>query len=113
VANSPGTSSAPSTTTAAKSPTAAAPNGAEVKITISNFAFVPASVTVSPGEKIVVTNKDSVTHTFTAMPGTSGKFSSGDIAPNVTKTVVAPSAKGSYPFYCAIHPFMTGTLTVK
>jgi plastocyanin len=85
-----------------------------VRVTISNFAFIPAHVHVLPGERIVVTNRDSVTHTFTAMPGTTpvGHFTTGDIAPGTTKSVVAPTKPGTYHFYCQIHPFMTGTLTV-
>ncbi len=85
-----------------------------VHVTISNFAFLPARVRASPGERIVVTNNDGVTHTFTAMPGTTpvGHFTTGDIAPGTTKSVAAPSTPGTYTFYCQIHPFMTGALTV-
>lgn len=88
---------------------------AAATVSIRNFAFVPAKLTVAPGERILVTDHDSVTHTFTAMPGSSpdGHFSSGDIAPGVTVEVTAPTAAGSYAFYCAIHPFMTGTLVVS
>jgi len=88
---------------------------ASVHVTISNFAFIPAHFHVAPGERIVVTNKDSVTHTFTAMPGTTpvGHFTTGDITPGTTKSVDAPTKPGTYHFYCQIHPFMTGTLTVR
>jgi plastocyanin len=106
--------SATSTATASGSNPAAA-SGASVHIVIKNFAFVPAHPTVKPGERIVVTNEDGVAHTFTAMPGSSpqGSFNSGDIDPGATGTVTAPSTAGSYAFYCSIHPFMTGALTVS
>ena len=119
-ANAPGASPGP--TDAGRSPQhtggGARPRGdaaGTVAVSISNFAFVPAKVTVSPDERVVVTNHDSVTHTFTATPGSApdGHFGSGDIAPGATVTVVAPSAPGTYAFECAIHPFMTGTLVVR
>lgn len=82
-------------------------------MTIKNFAFSPEHFTVTPDERVVVTNTDSVAHTFTAEPGTRSRhFTSGDIAPGRTVTVVAPTTKGSYSFYCAIHPFMTGAFAV-
>jgi plastocyanin len=86
-----------------------------VKIVISNFAFSPADVTVKPGETIVVTNKDSVAHTFTAVPGSTpfGGFDSGDIGAGQTKSVTAPMKPGKYNYYCSIHNFMTGVLTVS
>jgi len=82
----------------------------QITVTIKNFAFHPASFTVKPGAKITVTNKDSVTHTFTA---DSGVFNTGDISPGATKTVTAPTKPGTYPYRCLIHQFMTGTLVVK
>ncbi len=113
VANSSG---AASPSIGQRSPARTTAGGAaSVKVKIENFTFIPAKFTVSPGERIVVTNKDSVTHTFTAVPGTRpyGNFTSGDIAPGKTVTVIAPRRPGSYAFYCHIHPFMTGTLNVK
>ncbi len=113
VANSPGVTSSrgrgPSAVTVGSSVTPA------FKVTIENFTFIPSKFTVSPGERIVITNKDSVTHTFTAVPGSTpyGNFSSGYIAPGETVTVIAPAKPGSYAFYCHIHPFMTGTMKVK
>lgn len=79
-------------------------------VTIQNFAFHPADFTVQPGATITVTNRDSVTHTFTA---DNGAFGTGDIAPGKTKTVKAPEKPGRYPYLCTIHQFMTGTLTVR
>jgi len=107
--------SACSSTSSASSPAHSAGSAASVPaskmtVTIQNFAFHPASFTVKPGATITVTNKDSVTHTFTA---DSGAFNTGDISPGQTKTVTAPTKPGSYPYRCLIHQFMTGTLVVK
>ncbi|MCU1492587.1 MAG: hypothetical protein JWO62_351 [Acidimicrobiaceae bacterium] len=108
VANSPG---APAGSGRSKVATSAQ----AIHVTIKNFTFAPARFTVAPGERIVVTNDDSVTHTFTATPGATpvAHFTTGNIAPGSSASLTAPTAKGAYAFHCAIHPFMTGTLTVE
>jgi plastocyanin len=96
--------------------TSPAPSGsASVMITIDNFAFSPAHVTVAPHERILVHNEDPVTHTLTAIPGSTpfGNFNSGNVGAGQTKSVTAPSSSGTYQYYCAIHNFMTGSITVK
>ncbi|HLG68480.1 MAG TPA: cupredoxin domain-containing protein [Acidimicrobiales bacterium] len=79
-------------------------------VIIENFSFHPATFAVEPGATITVRNEDAVTHTFTAE---GGSFNSGDIGPGQAKTVTAPSKKGTYPYLCQIHQFMTGVLTVR
>jgi plastocyanin len=80
------------------------------QISISNFMFSPMALTVSPGATISVTNKDSATHTLTAM---NGRFDTGDIAQNQTKTFKAPMQAGTYHYICNIHQYMVGSVTVK
>jgi plastocyanin len=96
------------------SASAPAGSGPVLKITIKNFMFTPDNPSVKPGEKIEVTNEDSITHTFTAGPGSKDKglFTTGDVGPNQTKIVTAPKTAGMYAFYCTIHTFMTGMLIV-
>jgi plastocyanin len=92
----------------------AKPAGHTITITITNFAFVPAVVAVSPGEQIRVVNKDAVAHTLTAVPGSHpfGRFDTGDIGLGQSVTLAAPTTAGSYSYYCTIHTFMTGVITV-
>ncbi|MFJ1925598.1 cupredoxin domain-containing protein [Streptomyces sp. NPDC088131] len=115
-----GSSSAPATppslvpaTTAPPSASASSrpPAGGAVKVSIKDFTFRPARQTVAPGTRITVTNDDTTTHTMTATKGKA--FDTGDIAPGKSATFTAPSKAGAYPYDCTIHPFMTGTLTVK
>jgi plastocyanin len=101
-----------STTTAGASSTSAAKGATSIDVTIKNFAFSPDKFTVAPGAKIVVTNKDSVAHTLTDMAN-SKLFDTGNVNPGQTKTITAPTKPGTYPFFCAIHNYMTGTLTVS
>ena len=103
---------APSTSKAGS--TASASGGAAAgaaEIVIQNFAFSPASLTVTPGEKVTVMNKDSTTHTVTATGAKA--FDTGDVASGATTTFTAPTKAGSYPYICQIHQFMHGTLTVS
>lgn len=104
----PGSAAATLTTSTASG---AAQSGATAKIIIKDFAFHPMVLTVTPGERIRVTNEDSVTHTFTATKPT--EFNTGNVGPGQTKTITAPTKPGRYSFLCAIHQYMTGTLTVK
>jgi plastocyanin len=78
-------------------------------ITISNFKFSPATLTVRPGARIDVTNEDSAPHTVTADDGQS--FDSGTLQQGGSKTITAPRT-GRYPFHCTVHPFMKGQLVV-
>ena len=77
-------------------------------ISIASFAFSPKSATVNAGQKVTVTNSDSVTHTFT-----STTWDSGDIQPGAAFTLTAPSEAGTFAYHCSIHPFMVGTLVVQ
>ena len=96
-------SSAPATSTKAS------PSGSSA-ITIQNFAFSPKAITVAPGSTVMVTNKDQVAHTITS---SSGGFTTGDIDPGASKTFMAPTKPGRYPYICSIHQFMMGTLVVS
>ena len=79
-------------------------------VTIKNFMFSPMKLVVTPGETIKVTNKDSATHTLTA---TNGKFNTGDVTQNHTKSIKAPTKRGTYHYICNIHQYMMGTIIVK
>ncbi len=85
--------------------------GATAGIVISGFAFSGA-MTVKPGQKVTVTNQDSVAHTLTDRQ--THKFDTGNIPGNGgTGTFTAPTTPGSYPFGCTYHPDMHGTLVVR
>jgi plastocyanin len=84
---------------------------AKASITIKNFMFSPMSVTVKPGAKITVTNKDSTTHTLTATGR--GHFNTGNISHNHSKTINAPTKAGTYHYICNIHQYMMGTIVVR
>jgi plastocyanin len=78
-------------------------------VTISNFSFSPAALSVAVGTTVTSTNKDSVAHTMTS---DTGAFDSGNIAPNATYSYKF-NAAGTFAYHCAIHPSMKGMITVK
>jgi plastocyanin len=51
----------------APAPGAAAPQGQAVGVSIAQFAFVPATITISAEQSITWTNNDPVDHTTTVM----------------------------------------------
>jgi plastocyanin len=80
-------------------------------IAISGSAY-SGSMTVKPGQQVTVTNEDPADHTLTSR--TAGLFNTGTIpAGGGTATFTAPTAPGSYPFFCRIHLAMNGTLVVQ
>jgi plastocyanin len=111
--STPPATTVPTTSTTAaggSSSNAAAGGSGQAQITISGFAF-SGDLTVTPGQKVVVTDKDSVAHTLT---GKTGGFDSGNVEGNGgTATFTAPTQPGSYALICKYHANMHGTLTVK
>lgn len=85
------------------------------RVTISGYAFHPARIVVSPGETVVVTNDDTVTHRLSAVPGSRpfGGFDTGYVPPGATMRFRAPRSPGRYRYYCSLHQFMTGVLVVS
>lgn len=81
-------------------------NATQVKI--DNFSFVPKSLTVNVGATVTWTNRDDIPHVVVS---TQKKFSSPvlDTDQAFSFTFKQP---GSYPYFCKIHPTMTGTIIV-
>lgn len=84
------------------------PTGGNV-VSISNFAFVPAVLTVHSGGTVSWTNGDEDPHTVAA---TGGPFRSPTLAIGGTYRYRF-TKPGRYPYICTIHPFMHGTVVVS
>ncbi|HEY6421967.1 MAG TPA: cupredoxin family copper-binding protein [Pseudonocardiaceae bacterium] len=108
----PATASAPDAPApVAPAPVAASGQDAPVAtnaVTIQNFAFTPATVTVKAGTTITWTNRDQDPHTVTAMAGPlrSPTLNTGE---SFHYTFTTP---GRVDYLCTIHPFMTATVVV-
>ncbi|PAU49381.1 plastocyanin [Streptomyces albireticuli] len=82
---------------------------AEAIVLIQDFQFDPPSVTIAVGDTVRWTNNDSATHTSTSDKGVwdSGNLTTGTSFRRTFRTA------GTFPYHCAIHPSMTGTVTVR
>jgi plastocyanin len=86
---------------------------------LTETPFKPNPMPVSVGDTVTWTNDDSQPHTVTSGQNghPDGKFNS---SPNLT-ALIAPgqtfehkfTEAGQYPYYCALHPNMVGTVSVS
>ena len=84
-----------------------APQGGTA-VTISDFKFNPATLTVPVGTTVTWTNNDEEPHTIAAKDGS---FHSPGMDTHGTYSFTF-TTPGSYDYICSIHPFMTGTVVV-
>lgn len=99
-----------STSSDSSSGAAAAPPSPADAVTIVDYTYEPAQLTVPAGTTIEFTNEDSTPHTATSKQ--SGAFETGSIDTGKTATIKLEEP-GTYAYYCAFHPFMKGTVTVE
>ena len=80
-------------------------------MTIDNFTFSPAEITVPAGARVVWTNHDDIPHMVTDAdnPKTikSPPLDTGD---SYSRVFVKA---GTYHYFCSMHPFMRGTVVVR
>ena len=100
--------SAPGAPSGAGSSTAAPAAVAGDQVTIDNFAFAPATLTVKAGSTVTWTNKDEEPHTVAAADGS---FKSPGMGTGATFSHTFPAA-GKFDYVCSIHPMMHGTVVV-
>lgn len=82
--------------------------GAATDISIGNFVFEPADITVEPGTVVTWTNNNDIIHTTTS---DAGVWDSGNLNPGETFSYLF-NVLGDFPYHCTPHPFMTGNVTV-
>src|SRR5271170_1176957 len=79
------------------------------EVTIDNFSFGPVAITVSVGTTVTWINRDDIPHTVVS---TEKVFKSKvlDTDEKFSYTFTKP---GEYPYFCSIHPKMTGKVVVQ
>lgn len=77
-------------------------------VTIQNFSFNPASLTVAPGDTVTFTNADGAPHTATSAQD--GVFDTGRLRSGQSATVTI-GFTGTAQYFCQVHPRMRATLT--
>ena len=119
------------TTEGMSNTTSAAPSNNTVlasnyTVLIVNYAYSPADLTVSLGATVTWVNQDSVGHTVTEGDPNSPKQaslrafdSSGEAATGKVALIAAGESwsytfttPGTYEYYCIVHPYMIGHITV-
>ncbi|HKT31512.1 MAG TPA: cupredoxin family copper-binding protein [Gammaproteobacteria bacterium] len=97
-------------TAAADTPAPAAATSLAPVVSISNFSFQPAVLTVKVGTRVTWTNHDTTPHTVTSSDKrftSSGGLDTGDQHSVVFET------PGTYEYFCSLHPMMTGKVIVQ
>jgi len=85
------------------------PSAANAAVKIDNFVFGPPTITVPVGATVTWTNSDDIPHTAVS---TEGVFKS-KVMDTDEKFSYTFTKAGTYPYYCSIHPKMTGQVVVK
>ena len=80
-----------------------------MEVSISDFTFTPAEMTIGTGSKVRWTNKDSTAHSIVS---DDAHFESTSLGQDESFTFTFDTV-GVYKYHCSIHPYMTGTITVK
>jgi len=80
-----------------------------VEVKIDNFSFGPAELTVAVGTTVTWTNRDDIPHTVVS----TDKLFKSKVLDTDEKFSYTFTQGGSFPYFCSIHPKMTGKVVVK
>ena len=80
----------------------------DTKVSIDNFTFQPAELTVKVGTTVTWTNHDDIPHTVVS----AGKFRSKTLDTDDSFSFTFTAA-GDYKYFCSLHPHMTGMIKVE
>jgi plastocyanin len=80
-----------------------------LEVKIDNFSFGPAQITVPVGTTVTWTNRDDIPHTVVS----TDKVFKSKVLDTDEKFSFTFSKAGTYPYFCSIHPKMTGKVVVQ
>jgi plastocyanin len=83
--------------------------GTGVTVTIDNFTFSPADLTIVPGTTVTWVNNDDIPHVVVE---TNKAFRSKALDTD-DKFSFTFNTAGEFSYFCSLHPHMTGKITVK
>ncbi|MFB5619583.1 MAG: plastocyanin/azurin family copper-binding protein [Nitrosopumilus sp.] len=81
----------------------------------SNSCYLPANITINVGDTVEWINIDTAAHTVTGgspADGPSGVFDSSLVMADASYAFTFNDS-GSYDYFCMVHPWMTGSVTVN
>jgi len=79
-------------------------------VTIDNFSFTPATLTVKAGTTVTWTNQDDIPHGIGSANNAFPKSKALDTDDSYSFTFTTP---GTYQFFCYLHPKMVGSIVVE
>jgi plastocyanin len=82
---------------------------ANAEVKIDNFSFGPATLTVAAGTTVTWTNRDDIPHTVVS----DDKVFKSRVLDTDEKFSYTFSKPGTYPYFCSVHPKMTGKVVVQ
>jgi plastocyanin len=80
----------------------------DTSVSIDNFTFQPAELTVKVGTTVTWKNHDDIPHAVVS----AGKFRSKTLDTDDSFSFTFTAA-GEYKYFCSLHPHMTGTIKVE
>jgi plastocyanin len=83
---------------------------AKGEVVIDNFSFSPGTLTVPAGATVTWTNHDNAPRVVTSADNQFKKSPVLKAGEHFANTFAKP---GTYPYFCSIHPRMTGKIIVK
>jgi plastocyanin len=86
-----------------------ATQAATVEVKIDNFVFNPQTITVKAGDTVTWVNHDDIPHTATSKTGVF-RSKALDTDDKFSFTFATP---GTFAYFCALHPHMTGSIVVE
>lgn len=82
---------------------------ASAEVKIDNFSFGPVAITVPVGTTVTWTNRDDIPHTVVSTE----KVFKSKVLDTDEKFSFTFTKAGEYPYFCSIHPKMTGKVVVQ
>ena len=79
------------------------------EVKIDNFSFGPAELPVPVGTTVTWTNRDDIPHTVVS----TDKVFKSEVLDTDDKFSFKFEKPGIYPYFCSIHPKMTGKVVVQ
>jgi len=80
----------------------------EATVTIDNFTFSPATLTIKPGTKVTFVNHDDIPHSIV---DAAGKFKSKVLDTDESFSMTFATA-GDVTYFCGLHPHMKAKIVV-
>ena len=84
-------------------------NSQASEIKIDNFSFSPAELTIKVGTTVTWINHDDIPHTAVS----TDQFFKSKVMDTDEKFSFTFTKPGTYPYFCSVHPKMTGKIIVQ